>query len=141
MIREFQRHELENEGLHLPWRELRVNVAGRRKKSPLAGIPDEAAEAAAKPRAAAKPQARNFSSVAASPRPLKPEKGAGAGASPPLHPPPRKELPRFARKPRLRRREGLRPFPAPCPVPRQAVASGLPGAPPGRPYCGARPIW
>jgi hypothetical protein len=86
---------------------------GRRKKGPLAGIPDEAAEAAAKPRAAAKPQARNSSSVAASPRPLQTRKKRWGGGVPPPAPPPRKELPRFARKPRLRRREGLRPFPAP----------------------------
>jgi hypothetical protein len=97
---------------------------GRTEQGPRPGIPDKAAEAAAKPRRCQNELARNSSSVAASPRPLKPEKKRWGGGVPPPAPLPRKKPPRFARKPRLRRRQGLRPFPAPClfiPMPRQAT--------------------
>jgi hypothetical protein len=32
MIRDFQRHELKNKVLHLPWHELRVNVVAREQQ-------------------------------------------------------------------------------------------------------------
>jgi hypothetical protein len=35
MIRDFQRDDLENEGLHLPWLELRVNVLAREQQATL----------------------------------------------------------------------------------------------------------